>query len=70
MITMTIQVQKLMSGRIDVECPNCGNQEAFFMTCPFRCPDCGTSLPDVAELHDNLAKRKAWHFTTNGDNNI
>ncbi len=70
MITIHMPTQVLMSNRTDVECPECGTREVFFMTCPPACAKCGINFPDMAEIRDDPEERVKWHFSANGDNII
>lgn len=64
MITIAVHTQNLMSGRMDLKCPNCQHRSCFYpnMTVPKQCPDCNFMLPDVKELYKSKLTRVHWHF--------
>lgn len=67
MIEVTVHTQKMMSGRIDIKCPNCNSLAAYYTKVAIirpskKCLLCNYLLPDGVAMYHHLEDRINWHF--------
>jgi len=66
MIELTVHTQPMMSGRIDVKCPNCKQRTAHYPSLTLvkieRCVQCNFPLAEAPKLYKNETFKFDWHF--------
>jgi len=66
MMTLLVHTQEMMSHRIDVMCPNCGERLIHFPKVPNndvrQCFHCNVPIPASLKLYKDRTARFYWHF--------